>query len=179
MPSVKLPSFPSIDFSKLDVSKIKAPGIKAPQIKATQFRVADFDMPKITVPKFTVPQVNTETITTAAETVTNAAKDAGYITVGLAVLALQKVQVRRQELRKSLNDQVGNSKSQLAELVDAVEAGLANLDTRLIALETKVDEAVEGFEKRLPAKAGAALGQAHEAVKVVRQHARTLVTPAA
>lgn len=169
MATVKFPTFPSLDFSKLDVSQIKSP-----QIKALQFDMADFDMPKITL-----PQVNTESITAATEAVTNAAKDAGYITVGLAVLALQKVQVRRQELRKSLNDQVGNSKSQLAELVDAVEAGLASLDTRLLALETKVDDAVEGFEKRLPAKAGAALGQAHEAVKVVRQHARTLVTPAA
>jgi len=160
MASVKLPTkfptFPSIDFSKLEMPDMKLP---------------DFDMPNITM-----PQINTEAVT---EAVTNAAKDAGYITVGLAVLALQKLQVRRQELRKSLNDQVGNGKSQLAELVDAVEAGLATLDSRLIALETKVDNAVEGFEKRLPAKAGAALGQAHEVVKVVRKQARTLLTPAA
>ena len=160
MASVKLPTkfptFPSIDFSKLEMPDMKLP---------------DFDMPNITM-----PQINTEAVT---EAVTNAAKDAGYITVGLAVLALQKLQVRRQELRKSLNDQVGNGKSQLAELVDAVEAGLATLDSRLIALETKVDDAVEGFEKRLPAKAGAALGQAHEVVKVVRKQARTLLTPAA
>jgi len=160
MASVKLPTkfptFPSIDFSKLEMPDMKLP---------------DFDMPNISM-----PQINTEAVT---EAVTNAAKDAGYITVGLAVLALQKLQVRRQELRKSLNDQVGNGKSQLAELVDAVEAGLATLDSRLIALETKVDDAVEGFEKRLPAKAGAALGQAHEVVKVVRKQARTLLTPAA
>lgn len=158
MASVKLPNkfptFPSVDFSKLEMPEIKLP---------------EFDMPKI-------PQVNPGAV---SEAVTNAAKDAGYITVGLTVLALQKLQVRRQELRKSLNDQVGSGKSQLAELVDAVEAGLATLDSRLIALETKVDDAVEGFEKRLPAKAGAALGQAHEVVKVVRKQARTLLTPAA
>jgi len=159
MASVKLPNkfptFPSIDFSKLEM----------PQIKVAQLKMPEFDMPKI-------PQVNPGAV---SEAVTNAAKDAGYITVGLTVLALQKLQVRRQELRKSLNDQVGSSKSQLAELVDAVEAGLATLDSRLIALETKVDDAVEGFEKRLPAKAGAALGQAHEVVKVVRKQARTLL----
>ena len=163
MASVKLPNkfptFPSIDLSKLEM----------PQIKVAQLKMPEFDMPKI-------PQVNPGAV---SEAVTNAAKDAGYITVGLTVLALQKLQVRRQELRKSLNDQVGSSKSQLAEIVDAVEAGLATLDSRLIALETKVDDAVEGFEKRLPAKAGAALGQAHEVVKVVRKQARTLLTPAA
>lgn len=168
MAAVKFPTFPSIDFSKLEMPELKMPELKMPE----------FDMPNI---KF--PQVNTETVTAvttaATEAVTNAAKDAGYITVGLAVLALQKVQVRRQELRKSLNDQVGNGKSQLAEIVDAVESGLATLDTRLIAFETKVDDAVESLEKRLPAKAGAALGQAHEVVKVVRKQARTLVTPAA
>ena len=155
----KFPTFPSIDFSKLEM----------PQIKVAQLKMPEFDMPKI-------PQVNPGAV---SEAVTNAAKDAGYITVGLAVLALQKLQVRRQELRKSLNDQVGSGKSQLADIVDAVEAGLATLDSRLIALETKVDDAVEGFEKRLPAKAGAALGQAHEVVKVVRKQARTLLTPAA
>lgn len=162
------PTFPSIDFSKFEMPTINVPKINVPKIN-----VPDFDMPNIKL-----PQVNTEAVTAATEAVTNAAKDAGYITVGLAVLALQKVQVRRQELRKSLNDQVGNGRSQLAEIVDAVEAGLATLDTRLIGLESKVDEAVEGFEKRLPAKAGAALGQAHEAVKVVRKQARTLLTPA-
>jgi len=165
----KFPTFPSIDFSKLEMPQIKVPQIKVPQINVPQIKVPDFDMPKI-------PQINTEAV---SEAVTNAAKDAGYITVGLTVLALQKLQVRRQELRKSLNDQVGSSKSQLADIVNAVESGLATLDSRLIALETKVDEAVEGFEKRLPVKAGAALGQAHEVVKVVRKQARTLLTPAA
>ena len=172
MAAVKFPTFPSIDFSKLEMPELKMPDLKLPDLK-----LPDFDMPNVKLPK--LPQFNTETVTAATEAVTNAAKDAGYITVGLAVLALQKVQVRRQELRKSLNDQVGNGKSQLAEIVDAVEAGLATLDTRLIALETKVDDAVDNLEKRLPAKAGAALGQAHEAVKVVRKQARTLVTPAA
>jgi hypothetical protein len=157
MASVKFPTFPSIDFSKLDMSQFKVP----------QFDVSQFDMPNIKL-----PQVNTEAVT-------NAAKDAGYITVGLAVLALQKAQVRRKEFRKSLTDQVGNGKSQLAEIVDAVEAGLAKIDTKLVEIETKVDDAVVGLEKRLPSKASAALTQAHEVVKTVRKQARTLLTPAA
>jgi hypothetical protein len=109
----------------------------------------------------------------------DAAKDAGYITVGLAVLAAQKVNTRRQELRKSLTDQVGNGRSQFAEVVDAVEAGITKLDARLQAVEAKVDGAVETLEKRLPGKAGAALNQAHEVVKVARGQVRSMVVPAA
>src|SRR6476646_3958614 len=93
-------SFPSVDFSKLDLSKL--------------------DLSKLDLSKFsrpTLPNVD-------ADAVIGAVKDAGYITVGLAVLAAQKAQVRRQELKKSLEGQVGNSRAQVAEIVDAVESGL-------------------------------------------------------
>ena len=110
--------------------------------------------------------------------VTGAIKDAGYITVGLAVLAAQKAQVKRQELKKSLAGQVGDGRSQMAEIVDGLEAGLASIDGRLVAIEAKVDAAVEGLEKRLPDRAGAVLGQAHEVAKVARQQVRNLINPA-
>ena len=56
------------------------------------------------MPKFTLPHVDIDALTQAVpETVTNAVRDAGYITVGLAVLAVQKIQVRRRELGKSLD----------------------------------------------------------------------------
>jgi hypothetical protein len=124
------------------------------------------------MPKVGLPAID-------AEAVTAKAKDAGYIAVGLALLAVQKAQVRRQELRTALESQVAGGKSQLVELVDAVEAGLAKLDAQLITAEAKLDAAVESVEGRLPGKAGAALGQAHELVKVVRKQARAILQPAA
>lgn len=140
-------SFPSVDFSKLDLSKLNLSGLTLP----------------------TLPNVD-------ADAVIGAVKDAGYITVGLAVLAAQKAQVRRQELKKSLEGQVGNSRAQVAEIVDAVESRLATLDKGLVAIETKLDDAVEQLEKRLPERAASVVGQAHEAAKVVRQQVRSLVS---
>ena len=142
--------------------------------KVSTLRYSAF-MSSVKFPTFAqleIPSMNTEAVT-------DAIKDAGYITVGLAVLAAQKAQVRRQELKKSLAAQVGDGRSQMAEIVDSIEAGIASLDTHLIAIEAKVDVAVEGLEKRLPERAGALLGQAHEVAKVARQQVRNLINPAA
>lgn len=137
------------------------------------FPSIDFSkLPKFDLPRFDLPAFD-------AEAVTAKAKDAGYVAVGLAVLAVQKAQVRRQEMRATLGSQVAGGRTQLADLVDAVEAGIAKLDAQLVVAEHKVDAAVEHLEDRLPAKAGAALGQAHELVKVVRTQVRSVIAPAA
>ena len=41
--------------------------------------------------------------------VTNIAKDAAYVSVGLGVIAFQRLQVRRNEITKALNDQSGQA----------------------------------------------------------------------
>jgi hypothetical protein len=51
--------------------------------------------------------------------VTNAVKDAAYVSVGLGVIAFQRFQVRRNELSKSLNTQTESAKGAL-ELVGAL-----------------------------------------------------------
>ena len=132
------------------------------------------DFSKLELPTFGRP--NLSIVDTDA--VVSAVKDAGYITVGLAVLAAQKAQVRRQELKKSLVGQVGNNKAQMAEIVDVVEARLASLDKGLVAIETRLDGAVDQLEKRLPERAATVVAQAHEATKVVRQQVRNLIVPA-
>jgi hypothetical protein len=70
--------------------------------------------------------------------VANAAKDAAYVTVGLGVIAFQRLQVRRNELSKRLADQTGDAQGALEvvaallnERVKAVEERLgATLDRR-------------------------------------------------
>jgi hypothetical protein len=150
MSSIKFPTFPSVDFSSLDLSKLS----------------------QVRMPRLAMPDIDTDAVT-------GAIKDAGYVTVGLVVLTAQKAQVRRHELKKSLAAQVGDGRSQVAEIVEGIEAGLASLDNRLVAIETKVDSAVEALEKRLPTRAGDVLGQVHEVAKVARQQVRNLIAPAA
>ncbi len=77
MATVKFPTFPNVDFSKLDLNALR-----------------NIDLPSIDLPS----------VDTAA--VTAAAKDIAYITVGLGVLAFQKVQTRRREFTKSIEDQI-------------------------------------------------------------------------
>jgi hypothetical protein len=45
--------------------------------------------------------------------VANAVKDAAYVSVGLGVIAFQRLQVRRNELTKTINEQSGTAKGAL------------------------------------------------------------------
>jgi hypothetical protein len=54
--------------------------------------------------------------------VTAAVKDAAYVSVGLGVIAFQRLQVRRNELEKTLSEQAGTARSTL----DAVGALLGD-----------------------------------------------------
>ena len=49
---------------------------------------------------------------------TNAAKDAAYVSVGLSVIAFQRLQVRRNELNKALEARSGEAR----EALDVVNA---------------------------------------------------------
>ena len=158
MATVKFPSFPSfrafpaVDLSSFDLSKINLPKVNLPRVNA-----ADFD----------------------TEAIANAARDGAYIAIGLAVVAIQKTQVRGREIVKSVSAQVTSAKPQLDDVISGIEARFARIDARIDSLEGKLDEAVEEFEKRLPERAGAVLVQAHDIAKAARKQVRGLVTTAA
>lgn len=44
---------------------------------------------------------------TPVDEISNVVKEAAYVSVGLGILAFQRVQVRRQELKKALEARVG------------------------------------------------------------------------
>ena len=52
--------------------------------------------------------------------VTNAAKEAAYVSVGLGVIAFQRLQVRRNELEKALGTLVGDRVKLVEERLGAV-----------------------------------------------------------
>jgi len=131
------------------------------------------DFSKLEMPQ--LPSFDPEAFATAAK---DAAKDVGYITVGLGVMTFQQAQVRRREFVKSLNDQFGTGKAQIDEMVDAIEARLATFDTQFVAFEDKLDVAVENLEKRLPEQAGSLLNTAHESAKSARKQVRNLIVSA-
>jgi nitrogen-specific signal transduction histidine kinase len=129
--------------------------------------MTEFKIPTIDIPGFD------------AEKVVDFAKDAFYVTVGLGVLGVQKAQVRRTEFMSLVTERMDASKTQLDELRQAVEARFGALDERVQLFETKLDTVVEQVKDRLPAPAGDALVQAHEAAKAARTQVRSLLVKAA
>src|SRR3954453_6613510 len=108
---------------------------------------------------------------TATEDLTKLDKDALYVSVGLAVLAVQKVQVRRAELRKQMTDQVTDARSQFSKLLDD---RVKLVEERLEGVESRFDALLDQLEDRLPEQARSVAQQARTAAKEARTQARTM-----
>ena len=107
--------------------------------------------------------------------VTKVLKDAVYVTVGLGVLALQRVQVQRNELRKQLDGQVGDARTQLQSVTKVVDDRFKVVEERLQGVEERVETLLDQFEDRLPEQARELAKQARQAAKDARGQLRALV----
>ncbi|MCU1376262.1 MAG: hypothetical protein JWO68_3548 [Actinomycetia bacterium] len=72
-------------------------------------------------------------------------KDAGYVAVGLGVIAFQRGQVRRRELEQQLAD----AGPQIDRLAAAVEDARTLVEERMGALGEQLDRTVEDVETKL------------------------------
>src|SRR4051794_24319271 len=86
--------------------------------------------------------------------VTKTVKDAAYITVGLGVIAFQKAQVRRQELRKQFETQLEGTRTQVQKLTEDIQ--------------TRIEPVISQVEGRLPKEARDLVDQARSAAKDVQ-----------
>jgi ElaB/YqjD/DUF883 family membrane-anchored ribosome-binding protein len=107
--------------------------------------------------------------------VTKVVKDAIYVTVGLGVIAVQKVQVQRRELRKRLKGPVGDAKSQLSSLTKLVDDRVKLVEERLEGVEERFESLLDQLEDRLPDQAKGFAQQARTAAKDARTQVRGLV----
>jgi hypothetical protein len=97
----KLPEMPTIDFSSLklpsfDFSAIDLPSIDFPSIDFSRFDVGAL---RDKLPKIDLPAIDTAKLTAAV-------RDAGYIAVGLGVVAVERAQARGTELTTTINDRL-------------------------------------------------------------------------
>jgi ABC-type transporter Mla subunit MlaD len=74
-------------------------------------------------------------------------KDAGYVAVGLGVIAFQRGQVRRRELEK----QLGDAGQQIDKLAAAVEDARKLVEERVGALGDQFDRTVDDLEDKVTA----------------------------
>jgi hypothetical protein len=76
--------------------------------------------------------------------VTKIAKDALYVGVGLGVIGIQKIQVRRNELQKQLKGPVGGAREQVGSLSKAIDDRVKLVEERLQGVEGRVRSMVNG-----------------------------------
>ena len=77
------------------------------------------------------------------------AKDTLYVTVGFGVLAFQRAQVARQDLRKAVGSQLGDARTNVERLSDGVDERLKVLEERLESLSDQLETAYETLEQRV------------------------------
>lgn len=102
------------------------------------------------------------------EEIQKTVRDSFYVTVGLGVIAFQKAQVQRQELRKQLEANVDGAQQ-------AVSDSVKTLEERLEAVEHRIDAVLDDVEERLPGQARLVMSQARGVAKDARHQLRTLV----
>ena len=110
----------------------------------------------------------------AAQDLTKLLKDALYVSIGLSVIAVQKAQVRRQELTKQFSGQVGDAKSQFQTLSKRFDDRVKVVEERLEGVESRFEALLDQLEERLPEQAREPFQQARTAAKEARSQVRGL-----
>src|SRR5688500_10064038 len=111
-------------------------------------------------------------------------KDAGYVAVGLGVIAFQRAQVRRRELEQQLGDagqrieRLSTSLEDQRKLVEErLEALGGQLETTVNDLETRLNQVIDDLRSRVPESAVEAFDTAVGAAKDATAQILDLVRP--
>lgn len=114
----------------------------------------------------------------------NMLKDAGYVAVGLGVIAFQRGQVRRRELEQQLGDagqrieRLSTSLEDQRKLVEErIEALGGQLETTVNDLETRLNQVIDDLRSRVPESAVEAFDTAVGAAKDATAQILDLVRP--
>jgi hypothetical protein len=91
------------------------PAFDVPKFEMPKFEMPKFEMPKFEMPNIDLPKVDLPDID--ADKLAALARDAFYVSVGFGVLAVQKAQVRRQELAALMTERVNVVVEQVRTLV--------------------------------------------------------------
>lgn len=94
-----------------------------------------------------------------ADDIPKAVEHTFYTAVGLGVLGFQRMQVHRQELKRSIAPLIDDARG-------AFDDGLRTVEERLIDLDDRFDEAFEAVEEHLPEPARV---PARQAVTLARE----------
>lgn len=119
----KLPDFPSVDFSKFDLEALR-----------------NFDLSKY-VPVAKFPTMDLPNADIDVSKLTEAVRDAAYLTIGLGAAAVEQTQARARELADKINDGFESTKIHTDALADKIEAILPDKVATLFGQAREMSDA--------------------------------------
>jgi hypothetical protein len=120
-----------------------------------------------------MPYVNTD-LSTLSKGLTDLARDAAYIAVGLGVLGYQRVQVQRVELKNKLSQDLSLDQ-RLGDVRQGVAKGIHQIDGLAESATNFVESTLQPLEGRLPASVTQLTTKAREQAREVRTQIRQRV----
>jgi hypothetical protein len=121
-----------------------------------------------------MPDVTTN-ISTLSKGVTDLARDAAYIAVGLGVLAYQRAQVQRVELQKRLQKDLPIDQ-RIGDVRQGVAKGFRQIDDLAESAVQFVESTLQPIEDRLPTTVTQVTTKAREQAREVRIQIRQRVS---
>jgi len=120
-----------------------------------------------------MPYVNTN-LSTFSKGVTDLARDAAYVAVGLGVLGYQRVQVQRVELKNRLSQDL-ELDQRLGDVRQGVAKGIHQIDDLAESATHFVESTLQPLEERLPPSVTQLTTKAREQAREVRTQIRQRV----
>ena len=121
-----------------------------------------------------MPDVTTN-ISTLSKGVTDLARDAAYVAVGLGVLAYQRAQVQRVELQKRLQQDLPLDQ-RIGDVRQGVAKGFRQIDDLAESAVQFVESTLQPIEERLPSSVTQVTTKAREQAREVRIQIRQRVS---
>ena len=121
-----------------------------------------------------MPDVTTN-ISTLSKGVTDLARDAAYVAVGLGVLAYQRAQVQRVELQKRLQQDLPLDQ-RIGDVRQGVAKGYRQIDDLAESAVQFVESTLQPIEERLPSSVTQVTTKAREQAREVRIQIRQRVS---
>ena len=117
----------------------------------------------------------TTNISNLSKGVTDLARDAAYVAVGLGVLAYQRAQVQRVEMQKRLHNDLPIDQ-RIGDVREGVAKGIRQIDDLAEQAVQFVESTLQPIEERLPASVTQVTTKAREQAREVRIQIRQRVS---
>jgi hypothetical protein len=114
-------------------------------------------------------------ISTLSRGVTDLARDAAYVAVGLGVLGYQRVQVQRVELKNKLSQDLA-LEQRIGDVRQGVAKGINQIDGLAESATNFVESTLQPLEERLPTSVTQLTTKAREQTREVRTQIRQRVS---